>query len=748
MRLPRASVLAALAATACAGQARVSIDDLARRAPLADRQSAWQVVLFGSPQAEPVQIRGFLRAQTGTGDSFALAQREADVWLKWPAPAARVGLLDLAPAAGLRGQAVTVLLNDRPIGRLELAEGRRRHRLELPLEAQRAGGNTLAFRFERAAPAAEANGRRVAAVFYSLTVGDEQDRGLEDLLGKNAPAPFSITEAGSLVQAGPSVLSYSLRLPVDAELRFTPGLHRVARDAGGWADLGVWLENDSGDEREVWHGRVDGRERPTEVRAPLSGPPGEIVRLALRVQGPPSRRFAWAVWDKPRVLGRVPEAPRAAETGRRVDELRQALAGANVLLIILDAAGARHFRSYGYSRETTPEIDRIAAEGVLFERAFTPAVFTLAAMSSLWTGLPPDQSHRGVAYDAPLPAGPPTLAERLTAHGILTAGFVANGMAGASFGLHRGFTEFHEIYRDRGRRAEAFLEVLTSFFNANKGRRSFVYAHLREPHFPYDPEPPFDTRFGPDGPLTMDERRYAAWYTAVNARKTTPTPEEAAHLVRLYDGNLAYADEVIGTLRRRLEQEGLWDQTVVIVSADHGEALLEHGFISHGQQLYDESTWIPLVVRFPKGPRGVRVASFVDLSDLAPTIADVFGLAGRDGSVPPFASRSLLPLVFGAPGSEAAFSRTVGERPQYAMRDAHFRFIFNTRYGQEELYDLEKDPGEQANVASTRPVVAGYYRQTLAQWIRDLERGNVGEAAKTELPREVLENLKALGYVR
>jgi arylsulfatase A-like enzyme len=189
-------------------------------------------------------------------------------------------------------------------------------------------------------------------------------------------------------------------------------------------------------------------------------------------------------------------------------------------------------------------------------------------------------------------------------------------------------------------------------------------------------------------------------------------------------------------------------RSVVIVSADHGEALLEHGFISHGQQLYEESTWIPLVVRFPKGPRGVRVTGFVDLLALAPTIADVLGLAGRDGNVPPFASGSLLPLVFGAPGKEAVFSRTVGERPQYALRDARFRFVFNTRYGQEELYDLEKDPGEQANIASTRAVVAAYYRQTLARWIRDLERGNVGEARKPELPREVLENLKTLGYVR
>ena len=735
-----AAVILALAAGACTRDTRVTVDDLARRAPLADRRSAWDVVLFGTPQAEPIEMRGFVRAPAAAGDSFSSAEREADVRLSWPAPANRVAVLDVAPGEEVRAPAATVRLNDRLVGRLALTPGRRHYRLALPAEAQRAGENILAFRFGQLVPVAVAAGEPVAAVFYSLTIGSEGDRALEDLLERDAPPPVSIAEAQSVVQVGPSILSYSLRLPPDAELRFTPALHPLARDAGGWADLRVSLEDDSGAEREVWRGRVDGNERRTEVRTALPGPSGEIVRLALRVEGPPSRRFAWAVWHEPRVVGRVPEAPRPAEIDRRVEELRTSLAGASVLLIVLDAGGARHFHCYGYPRETTPEIDRLAEEGVLFERAFTPAVFTLAAMSSVWTGLPPDQNHCGVAYDAPLPEGPPTLAERLTARGIHTAGFVANGMAGVSFGLQRGFAEFHEIYRDRGPRAEAFLDVLPAFFQANKARRFFAYAHFREPHFPYDPAPPFDTRFGPDRPLSMDERRFAPWYTTVNARKTAPTPEQAAHLVRLYDGNLAYADQVVGALRRRLEEEGLWDRTVVIVSADHGEALLEHGFISHGQQLYEESTWIPLVVRFPKGPPRVRVKGFVDLLGLAPTIADVFGLDGRDGS--------LLPLVFGAPGKDAVFSRTVGEKPQYALRDASFRFVFNTRYGQEELYDLQKDPAEQVNVARTRPVLAAYYRHTLARWIHGLERGAERPAAKPELPKEVLDNLRALGYVR
>ncbi|HEY2944257.1 MAG TPA: hypothetical protein VGN09_17620, partial [Vicinamibacteria bacterium] len=125
----RVLLLLALATGACAGDARVPLDDLARRAPLADRQSAWDIVLFGTPQAEPVEVRGFVRTPPGPGDSLASALNEADVRLAWTAPASRVALLDMAPAPGLRAQAVTVSLNDRPLGRLELPAGRRRYRL-------------------------------------------------------------------------------------------------------------------------------------------------------------------------------------------------------------------------------------------------------------------------------------------------------------------------------------------------------------------------------------------------------------------------------------------------------------------------------------------------------------------------------------------------------------------------------------------------------------------------------------------
>ena len=139
---------------------------------------------------------------------------------------------------------------------------------------------------------------------------------------------------------------------------------------------------------------------------------------------------------------------------------------------------------------------------------------------------------------------------------------------------------------------------------------------------------------------------------AVNNRRRETTADEADHIVRLYDGNLAFVDQELGFLRRSLEALGLWERTLVIVTADHGEEMGEHGLFGHEAQLFEPALRIPLVIRFPQaaGLAGRRVRGLVDLVDLAPTIADVYGLLGRGGSAESFGGRTLLPMLFGAPG--------------------------------------------------------------------------------------------------
>jgi arylsulfatase A-like enzyme len=239
-----------------------------------------------------------------------------------------------------------------------------------------------------------------------------------------------------------------------------------------------------------------------------------------------------------------------------------------------------------------------------------------------------------------------------------------------------------------------------------------------------------------------------AFFQDVNQGRRPFGEAEREHLVRLYDGNLAFADQEVGALRRALEAEGLWDRTVVIVTADHGEELYEHGWIGHNVHVYEPSVHVPLVVRFPKGtgPSGVRVAALADLLDIAPTIADVFGARGKGGSDRAFQGRTLLPVVMGAPGKPAVLSRTVWDRPRYAMRDERYKFFYDTRTGEERLFAIDADPGETRDLAASLPLRTAYYRQALHDWTLRLARRAPAVGEQAELTRDQCENLKALGY--
>jgi arylsulfatase A-like enzyme len=743
---------------ACPGAPKPVVYDLAELVTVADRWSAREVLLFGTPAAEPHQAEGFYReGAPPQGDPFAWSKGEAEVSLTWPEVQDRAAILDLAPYVRVKGQSVEVLLNGAGVGRFGLNDLRHRYRVGLPAAGQRAGDNRLRFVFAATASPADdgrsRDRRQLAAAFYSLAVAATGDAALDDLLARDAPRPFARADASGIpafTQLGPSVVRFALRLPAAAELRFRPELHPSARAAGASAAFRVAVEDGRGGRQERWSRVMEAREpagQGAEVVVPL-GEAGEIVELALEVGAAPVGRFAWGLWRAPRVVGRQGGAA-ADERGGR--ELRAGLRGLNVMLVVLDAARAEQFGCYGYGRATTPEIDRLAAESVLFERAFTPAVYTLGAMSSLWTSQYPDRHHAEVSYADRLPADRLTVAEALGARGVKTAGFVANAMAGSAFGFERGFDEFHEVYRlfpELGSRGEAFRRVLPEWLAQHQDRPFFAYVHVREPHFPYDPGPPFDTRFGPDAPLTREQRRDSSWYTEVNKGRVRPRPEEVDHLVRLYDGNLAYADREVGELRRALEAAGLLERTVLVVTADHGEQLYEHGYVSHSAQVYEQSVHVPLLLRLPagKGPRGVRLPALVDLLDLAPTFLEILA-----ADAPPpreFQGRSLLGVIAGAPGKAAVLSRTVWERPVYALRDERYKLVYDSRTGQGLLFDLQSDPREQQDLAARDPVRAAFYRQTLQQWTARLadRRESAAGAAGAPTP-EQCENFRALGYV-
>ena len=278
----------------------------------------------------------------------------------------------------------------------------------------------------------------------------------------------------------------------------------------------------------------------------------------------------------------------------------------NLLLVTLDTTRADHLGPYGYPRPTTPRLDALARDAVLYTRAVSTSSWTLPAHASLFTGRFP-WSH-GARYDpegplvladaieAPrairargLSPGAETLAGRLAAAGYDTAAVVGGPWMLRSFGLAEGFAHYDDdgITEYRGRRAEDVARGarawLADWHDSGDGRPFFLFLNFFDPHFPYDPPPPHDRAFLPPD-VEPDSRRRAQWKA-------------------LYDGEIRYVDEQLGSVLDLLEERDLYDDTWIVVTADHGELFGEHGEWGHGGHLYQELVAIPLLVK-PADARG------------------------------------------------------------------------------------------------------------------------------------------------
>jgi choline-sulfatase len=396
----------------------------------------------------------------------------------------------------------------------------------------------------------------------------------------------------------------------------------------------------------------------------------------------------------------------------------------NILLITVDTTRADHVGAYGDAMARTPTFDRLASEGVLFERAVSVAPITLPAHVSLLTGRYPfahgvrNNGNFRVADDVP------TLATALHDRGYRTAAFVSAFVLDRRSGLSRGFDEYDDRFDARGalrpddeieRRGDRTGQLAENWVARQVDRPSadrpplFVWLHLYDPHDPYTPPAPFAERF-----------------------RSHP-----------YDGEIAFDDAVVGSLVERLKRLGVLSTTIVALVGDHGESLNEHGEVTHAIFVYESVLHVPMIVWWPGHLGPARVAPLVRGIDLTPTLLDLAGmppLAGAQG-------QSLLPLARGGrQGPASAYSESyfplffMNWAPLRAIQDDRWKFIDAPA---PELYDLATDPHEQSNLAAREPARAAALRRAL-----DSVSGTGAGAMATAIPdREAIEKLAALGYI-
>jgi arylsulfatase A-like enzyme len=427
---------------------------------------------------------------------------------------------------------------------------------------------------------------------------------------------------------------------------------------------------------------------------------------------------------------------------RALARLPAATPGApNVLLIILDTVRGMSLSLYGYPRPTTPEIERWARSGVAFERAFSEAPWTLPSHASMFTGRHAHELE--TSWRTALKPGTLTLAEALGRRGYATAGFVANvGYTSRETGLARGFARYEDYRFNAG---EALMSAPLTQWLHGKYQRRFNWADLRpeksaaeiagrftgwldqrdttrpffaflnyvDAHRPYEPPAPFRARFETQ---LGRPNELAPWKVLARLERAHPeariSPSQAIPAMDLYDGELAYLDFEIGRLLRELEARGLLENTIVVLTADHGEAFGEHGMMNHGNTLYRPLLQVPLVIVYPGHvPAGVRVREPVSLRDLAATIADL-----SYGGNAEFPGRSLAAHWNGTEAGAAAgpllaaHVRKLIRQPDwwpasrgemYSLVQGGFHYIVNQGTGTEELFDLENDITEQHDLAAT-----------------------------------------------
>ena len=459
----------------------------------------------------------------------------------------------------------------------------------------------------------------------------------------------------------------------------------------------------------------------------------------------------------------------------------------NVLMLIMDATRADHLSCYGYERPTSPTLDRLAETGVLYEQCISPSSWTLPTMASIYTGLFVSQHGTSFLHQF-LDTHWTTLGEVMQRAGYRTAMFGTGGWINRTFGFQRGFDCFETEVRGykplrrwfpqttrieklarhiekrltadtQGKMTKRLSQNARRWLNADDETPFFAVIHFADPHWPY---------FRHRGFTPTREGRPSPWVFGMDGHKIITGEIEATDayldmLTDYYDGEIAFLDHAIGQLLDQLSEDGLLHDTLIIITADHGEHLGEHMLTGHGNSMYEPIIHVPLIMRHPEYAHGgERVPSLVQTTEIFTTLLNLVGLTPDD--VPnDVRGRALWPShVAQAPLSFAVsedpapnvrrlarltpdFDTTALEQPLRAIRTEQEKFIWRGD-GAHEFYDLASDPRETTNRIAHMPERAAQLHAMLTKWVESINPLDVNVLEQT-LDDDLIAQLKSLGYL-
>jgi len=437
----------------------------------------------------------------------------------------------------------------------------------------------------------------------------------------------------------------------------------------------------------------------------------------------------------------------------------------DILFVSIDSLRPDHLGCYGYHRDTSPTLDRLAQEGARFNQAVATTSWTLPSHAAMFTGLY-DSAHGLVDNGLRLSDDHVTLAELLRESGYRTAGFFGGPYLHPTFGLAQGFEHYQSCMTtvaddvtDDAIRSESRADIGASHHDVNGPRTVaeferwltgvpdgplFAFVHLWDVHYDYIPPPEYAALFDADYDGDLSVRGFMH-NPAI--RREMPA-RDLEHVMALYDAEIRFTDDTLAAILAALEARDRLDDTLIVVTSDHGEEFFEHGYKGHARTLFDEVLRVPLIVRWPRRvAAGTVVDTQVRTIDLMPTLLTVAGVTSR----PAMQGRDITPLLFGGrlPEETALAELLLDGQSMRASRTPRYKVVV-PRAGLAPVgFDLVRDPAELEGLARHSPELFAGMRE-LTRQVEAAEAFRERIAARTrdlELDEETLRRLEALGYV-
>jgi arylsulfatase A-like enzyme len=479
----------------------------------------------------------------------------------------------------------------------------------------------------------------------------------------------------------------------------------------------------------------------------------------------------------------------------------------NIVLYVIDCLRADHVSCYGYSRQTTPHIDVLANEGIVFERAFSPSTWTKPVAASILTGVYPPTHGVRMRSDVMSHAFS-TLPEWLGRLGYATLAISTIGNFSSSLGFDKGFDLFLDLYKEPALRtkrtaanikreklylekqgnvifpiAEDINEAVFPWIKEHHDQNFFTLLWAMDPHDPYDPPGDWKLFVDPSYKGRMDGSRELA--------KGASKPKDLQHLIDRYDSEIAYTDHCFGQLINYLKHLEIYDRTAIFVLGDHGESFGDHGQMLHGHLPFEEIIRVPLILRLPSGSHtGIRIQGLVSLLDIMPTALELADIPRSQWESLIQGNSLFDSLKNSAPSSHkmifSELKTTEAHNDIISLRTENWKYIWiksadnknrlnalcrlvsdkemlrelcanpffyikrQMHRRREYLFDISNDRGETQNLASKMPQQVGWCRDRIGEWqnrCREMAKECDGSDVQSKIDQATLDQLRALGYL-